>query len=215
MSEDESSKNCTQCKLPLARRERICKRCGTRVVLKQPQFLTLAPDDSHNDKESQRPVPVVNGDFANSDPEQVGSFSQNLLRQDLISVLGTLSFRERDVVKLRFGLDDGIQRTLEEVAKFLGITRERARLIEAKALRALRHPSRKTPDIQSAKRIQRKELVNVLNNFSSAEQEILMLKWGFKDGRCHSAQEISDLLGVPIKQIRQLEGQVFTPPEAR
>jgi RNA polymerase primary sigma factor len=57
-------------------------------------------------------------------------------------VLGTLSDRERQVLAMRFGLDDGRTRTLEEVGKAFGVTRERIRQIEAKALRKLRHPSR-------------------------------------------------------------------------
>ncbi|HEX9017011.1 MAG TPA: sigma-70 family RNA polymerase sigma factor, partial [Chloroflexota bacterium] len=57
-------------------------------------------------------------------------------------VLRSLTHRERRVLQLRFGLDDGRQRTLEEVGKEFGVTRERIRQIEAKALRKLRHPSR-------------------------------------------------------------------------
>ena len=57
-------------------------------------------------------------------------------------MLETLSPRERKVLKLRFGLDDGRSRTLEEVGREFGVTRERIRQIEAKALRKLRHPSR-------------------------------------------------------------------------
>jgi RNA polymerase primary sigma factor len=65
-----------------------------------------------------------------------------LLREQLEDVLGTLTEREESVLRLRFGLDDGRTRTLEEVGKAFGVTRERIRQIEAKALRKLRHPSR-------------------------------------------------------------------------
>ncbi len=61
------------------------------------------------------------------------SVTQELLREDIIEVMATLSPRERDVLRLRFGLDDGRQRTLEEVGQLFGVTRERIRQIEAKA----------------------------------------------------------------------------------
>ena len=65
-----------------------------------------------------------------------------LLKEQLVEVLGTLTEREQKVLRLRFGLDDGRARTLEEVGKEFNVTRERIRQIEAKALRKLRHPSR-------------------------------------------------------------------------
>ncbi len=68
--------------------------------------------------------------------------AQSLLREQLSEVLGTLTDREQQVLRLRFGLDDGRARTLEEVGSQFGVTRERIRQIEAKALRKLRHPSR-------------------------------------------------------------------------
>ncbi len=68
--------------------------------------------------------------------------TQDLLRDDIIEVMAGLSPRERDVLRLRFGLDDGRQRTLEEVGQLFGVTRERIRQIESKALRKLRHPNR-------------------------------------------------------------------------
>ncbi len=68
--------------------------------------------------------------------------SQALLRDTVHNVLGSLSQRESRIIALRFGLDDGRQRTLEEVGREFGVTRERIRQIEAKALRKLRHPSR-------------------------------------------------------------------------
>ncbi|PZR99262.1 MAG: RNA polymerase sigma factor RpoD [Candidatus Chloroheliales bacterium] len=68
--------------------------------------------------------------------------SHQLLKEQVDDVLGSLSLRERRVLQLRFGLDDGRSRTLEEVGREFGVTRERIRQIEAKALRKLRHPSR-------------------------------------------------------------------------
>ena len=73
-------------------------------------------------------------------PADVASFI--LLREQLDDVLETLTHREKKVLELRFGLEDGRSRTLEEVGGFFGVTRERIRQIEAKALRKLRHPSR-------------------------------------------------------------------------
>ena len=66
----------------------------------------------------------------------------SLLKEQLAEVLKTLTPREEKVLKLRFGLDDGNPKTLEEVGKEFNVTRERIRQIEAKALRKLRHPSR-------------------------------------------------------------------------
>ena len=70
------------------------------------------------------------------------SASYILLKEQLEEVLESLTDREKKVLRLRFGLDDGKARTLEEVGKQFGVTRERIRQIEAKALRKLRHPSR-------------------------------------------------------------------------
>ncbi|MBE6564053.1 MAG: RNA polymerase sigma factor RpoD [Ruminococcaceae bacterium] len=84
------------------------------------------------------------GDFIPDDdsPAPADAASYTLLREQLNEVLHTLTPREESVLKLRFGLQDGRQRTLEEVGKEFNITRERIRQIEAKALRKLRHPSR-------------------------------------------------------------------------
>ena len=84
------------------------------------------------------------GDFVEDLTAQAPSdaASHQLLREQMEHVLHTLSGRERRVLQLRFGLDDGRSRTLEEVGKEFGVTRERIRQIEAKALRKLRHPSR-------------------------------------------------------------------------
>ena len=84
------------------------------------------------------------GDFIPDDdvpaPAEAAAFS--MLKEQLVEVLGTLTDREQKVLKLRFGLEDGRARTLEEVGKEFDVTRERIRQIEAKALRKLRHPSR-------------------------------------------------------------------------
>ena len=83
------------------------------------------------------------GDFIEADienPEQ--DVAKNLLREDLEGVLATLSPRERDVLRLCYGLDDGRMKTLEEIGQIFDVTRERIRQIEAKALRKLRHPNR-------------------------------------------------------------------------
>jgi RNA polymerase primary sigma factor len=84
------------------------------------------------------------GDFVEDvdSPAPSESASYSLLREQLCNILHTLTPREEQVIKLRFGLEDGRPRTLEEVGKQFQITRERIRQIEAKALRKLRHPSR-------------------------------------------------------------------------
>lgn len=84
------------------------------------------------------------GDFIQDDnvPVPADAAAFTLLKEQLVEVLGTLTEREQKVLRLRFGLDDGRARTLEEVGGVFGVTRERIRQIEAKALRKLRHPSR-------------------------------------------------------------------------
>ena len=84
------------------------------------------------------------GDFIPDDdaPAPADAASHTLLKETLSSVLDSLTPREEKVLRLRFGLEDGRSRTLEEVGKEFNVTRERIRQIEAKALRKLRHPSR-------------------------------------------------------------------------
>ena len=84
------------------------------------------------------------GDFIQDDnvPVPADAAAFTLLKEQLVEVLSTLTEREQKVLRLRFGLDDGRARTLEEVGKVFNVTRERIRQIEAKALRKLRHPSR-------------------------------------------------------------------------
>lgn len=84
------------------------------------------------------------GDFIkderNVSPEEYAT--NEMLKDEIAEVLLTLTEREEKVIRLRFGLEDGKSRTLEEVGQMFGVTRERIRQIEAKALRKLRHPSR-------------------------------------------------------------------------
>ena len=84
------------------------------------------------------------GDFIKDErslsPEEYAT--NEMLKDEISQVLETLTEREEKVVRLRFGLEDGKPRTLEEVGQMFGVTRERIRQIEAKALRKLRHPSR-------------------------------------------------------------------------
>ena len=84
------------------------------------------------------------GDFIQDDhiPVPAEQAAYTLLKEQISEVLDTLTERERNVLKLRFGLDNGRGRTLEEVGREFNVTRERIRQIEAKALRKLRHPSR-------------------------------------------------------------------------
>ena len=84
------------------------------------------------------------GDFIPDDdvPSPVDAAAYSMLREQLLEVLDTLTDREKEVLSLRFGLEDGRARTLEEVGQKFNVTRERIRQIEAKALRKLRNPNR-------------------------------------------------------------------------
>lgn len=84
------------------------------------------------------------GDFIEDDKTVTpsDSVSTTMLKETLLSVLNSLTPREEKVLRLRYGVDDGRPRTLEEVGREFNVTRERIRQIEAKALRKLRHPSR-------------------------------------------------------------------------
>lgn len=115
--------------LPISRVREIQKISQEPVSLETP---IGEEDDSHL------------GDFIQDEnmPVPMDAAAFTLLREQLIEVLGSLTEREQKVLRLRFGLDDGRARTLEEVGKEFNVTRERIRQIEAKALRKLRHPSR-------------------------------------------------------------------------
>jgi RNA polymerase primary sigma factor len=110
-----------------------------REIFKIAQEVTSLETPVGDDKES------FLGDFIpdESQPSPVDAASKQLLKDHLDEVLQTLSDREAKVLKLRFGLEGNKQMTLEEVGKVFGVTRERIRQIEAKALRKLKHPSRR------------------------------------------------------------------------
>lgn len=110
-----------------------------REIFKIAQEVTSLESPVGEDKES------FLGDFIpdESQPSPVDAASKQLLKNHLYEVLSSLSDREARVLKLRFGLDGTKQMTLEEVGKVFGVTRERIRQIEAKALRKLKHPSRR------------------------------------------------------------------------
>ena len=116
-------------KMPVERVREILKISQEPVSLETP---IGEEEDSHL------------GDFIQDDnvPVPADAAAFTLLKEQLVEVLGTLTEREQKVLRLRFGLDDGRARTLEEVGKEFNVTRERIRQIEAKALRKLRHPSR-------------------------------------------------------------------------
>ncbi|MCD4685894.1 MAG: sigma-70 family RNA polymerase sigma factor, partial [Anaerolineae bacterium] len=78
-------------------------------------------------------------------PGPVDAAARQLLKEQIRGALAVLNQREREVLEMRFGLSDGQEHTLEEVGRHFGVTRERIRQIEAKALRKLRHPNRSHP----------------------------------------------------------------------
>lgn len=118
-----------QMDMPVERVREVLKISQEPVSLETP---IGEEDDSHLGdfiQDDNMPVPADEATFV-------------LLKEQLVDVLSTLTEREQKVLRLRFGLDDGRARTLEEVGKEFNVTRERIRQIEAKALRKLRHPSR-------------------------------------------------------------------------
>ncbi|WP_461247057.1 RNA polymerase sigma factor RpoD [Treponema sp. R6D11] len=119
----------TEMELPIERVIEIQRMAQEPVSLETP---IGEEDDSHL------------GDFIQDEdalsPVDAASFA--LLKDQLLNILATLTFREEQVLRMRFGLDDGKAKTLEEVGQYFDVTRERIRQIEAKALRKMRHPSR-------------------------------------------------------------------------
>jgi RNA polymerase primary sigma factor len=119
----------------------IAKSAQLPVSLETPVGIKVEKDPWFDEEYTQEDLCL--GDLIEADeaiPED--QVSRNLLREDIEAVLDTLSPGERNVVRLRYGLDDGRMKTLEEIAQNFNVERERIRQIEAKALRKLRHPAR-------------------------------------------------------------------------
>mgnify|MGYP000992568369 FL=1 len=125
------------------RPEEIAKEMGISVV-RVHEIMKIAQEPVSLETPIGEEEDSHLGDFIEDEaapaPAEAASFM--LLREQLEEVLETLTDREKNVLRLRFGLEDGRSRTLEEVGQSFGVTRERIRQIEAKALRKLRHPSR-------------------------------------------------------------------------
>ena len=119
--------------LPLATQEGLCRYIENRL---RDRTRTLVTETVQSEVQLMRTqILAESRSIAREEANTV-------LRDQVRSVLGSLTDRESRIIALRFGLDDGRQRTLEEVGREFGVTRERIRQIEAKALRKLRHPSR-------------------------------------------------------------------------
>ena len=108
-----------------------------------------------------------------------------VLREQLDEVLDTLTDREENVLRLRFGLDDGKMRTLEDVGKVFNVTRERIRQIEAKALRKLRHPSR-------SKKLKEYQLAGFMQNYLAAKKITIEPK---------ATQMMADHIGADLSRL--------------
>ncbi|MBO4594123.1 MAG: sigma-70 family RNA polymerase sigma factor, partial [Clostridia bacterium] len=123
--------------------EEIAKEMGfTEEKVREIQKIAQDPvslETPIGEEEDSRLSDFIEDEGSASPQEKV---SGNMLREQILEVLDSLTPREQKVLRLRYGLDDGRPRTLEEVGREFNVTRERIRQIEAKALRKLRHPSR-------------------------------------------------------------------------
>jgi RNA polymerase primary sigma factor len=115
-----------------------------RAAAKVRRIMRISQDPMSLDMPVGQEDSSLLGDFIEDDkiPGPVEKADRQLLKEQVRGVLSVLSDREREVLEMRFGLKDGQDHTLEEVGKHFGVTRERIRQIEAKALRKLRHPTR-------------------------------------------------------------------------
>jgi RNA polymerase primary sigma factor len=142
-TDDEIAKELTKVTESEVTAERVNK---LRKFSEEPASLDLVTDDNGEEKYDgftdvdAEPVGFTIEDKAAKKPDEAAN--SQLLSEQIVATLESLSLREQRVLRLRFGLEDGRQRTLEEVGAEFNVTRERIRQIEAKALRKLRHPAR-------------------------------------------------------------------------
>jgi RNA polymerase sigma factor (sigma-70 family) len=130
-----------------------------------------------------------------------------MLRKDAIEIMAGLTPRERDLLRLRFGLDDGCNRAVEEVAELFGVTKERVRQIEVKALMKVFRPQ----NIETAsKRIPTKKFREALEKLSEHEADILRFKWGFTDGRIYSPEEVAERFSIKVNDVDDLEARALS-----
>jgi RNA polymerase primary sigma factor len=139
--ESQEIKNALKAELPI---DPILNRKWRQAVSKIRDIKRISMDPMSLESPVGSEDSTEYGDFIPDESalEPVDAASKELLREQIRNVLGFLSEREREVLEMRFGLNDGKDHTLEEVGRSFGVTRERIRQIEAKALRKLRHPSR-------------------------------------------------------------------------
>src|SRR5688572_31889318 len=139
------------------------------------------------------------------------------LKEQTESVLKTLTPREEQVIKMRFGLGDGSEHTLEEVGQRFSVTRERIRQIEAKALRKLRHPIGDFIEdrgvISPAEAVininLKEQTESVLKTLTPREEQVIKMRFGLGDGSEHTLEEVGQRFSVTRERIRQIEAKAL------
>ncbi|MCW5824367.1 MAG: sigma-70 family RNA polymerase sigma factor [Cyanobacteria bacterium TGS_CYA1] len=172
-------------------------------------------DDSDEPCQDDESAPLLEFTAHKGDSVSPSSVTLDLLKKDLQNVMGNLNPRERSILELRFGLKDGRTRTLAEVAELFGLTRERIRQIEAKALRKLRHPNRDrrgyfsqpSPPSNVPTDLSWNEIQSKLSQFKSLDRRILKMLWGFIDGERRTKSEVAQKFEVSEEYVSELDKQ--------
>ncbi len=168
-------------------------------------------DESEDESESES-----NNDFDKDDDvlaKAASSITHELLREDIMAIMAHLSPRQRSVLELRFGLKDGKTRTLEEVGKIFGLTRERIRQIEANALRGLRHPNRSrrqypvTTNQLTPKPFAWSLIREKLSHFKSLDRRILKMLWEDYGTISVPIAEVAERFNVSYEYVIELNKQ--------